>query len=205
MLYKDFVKEKVNNEIRIKSAEGYPCKFDKSAGKALKDYKVYGNSTQDGTPTLDNPIEIQSVGDLVTDETSEYYGKYDIPIIVRGKNLFNINDYRNKQNVSIVGNKITISNMNYVSVANPGILKFLKPNTKYTISAKQWSLDSGTTSNTTFRVAVYKGSDSSKLHYFTYGGNATKATPSDISEYTHMAIYSTKDGVTYGLPPPYKA
>ena len=125
----------------------------------------------------------------------EPYGKYDIPIIVRGKNLFNINDYRNKQNVSIVGNKITISNMNYVSVANPSILKFLKPNTKYTISAKQWSLDSGTTSNTTFRVAVYKGNDASKLHYFTYGGNATKATPSDISGYTHMAIYSTKDGV----------
>ena len=108
--------------------------------------------------------------------------------------MFDINDFRNKQNVSIVGNKITISNMNYVSVANPSILKFLKPNTKYTISAKQWSLDSGTTSNTTFRVAVYN-SDGSKLHYFTYGGNATKATPSDISGYTHMAIYSTKDGV----------
>ena len=29
----------------------------------LIDYKVYGNSKQDGTPTPDNPIEIESVGD----------------------------------------------------------------------------------------------------------------------------------------------
>ena len=53
----------------------------------LEDYKVYGNSTQDGTPTPETPVGIQSVGDLVTDETSEYYGKYDIPITVAGKNL----------------------------------------------------------------------------------------------------------------------
>ena len=196
MLYKDYVERKTANAIRVNSAEGYPCVFDNSKGRPLKDYKIYGNSVQDGTPTPDNPIEIQSVGDLVTDETSEYYGKYDIPIIVRGKNLFNINDYRNKQNVSIVGNKITISNMNYVSAENPSIIKFLKPNTTYTISAKQWSLDSGTTSNTTFRVAVYEGSDASNAHYFTYSGkNTTRATPSDISRYTHMAIYSAKDGV----------
>lgn len=32
-------------------------------GKDLKDYRIYGNSVQNGTPTPDNPIEIQSVGD----------------------------------------------------------------------------------------------------------------------------------------------
>lgn len=82
ILYKDFIKEKINNEIKVKSAEGYPCAFDNSKGRPLKDYKLYGNSIQDGTPTPDNPIEIQSVGDLVTDAESEYYGKYDIPIVV---------------------------------------------------------------------------------------------------------------------------
>lgn len=56
-------------------------------GEAILDYKVYGNSVQDGTPTLDTPVEIQSVGDLVADETSEYYGKYDVPVTVYGKNL----------------------------------------------------------------------------------------------------------------------
>ena len=64
ILYKDFIKEKVNNEIKIKSAEGYPCEFKKSNGRPLKDYKIYGNSVQDGTPTPENPIEIESVGDF---------------------------------------------------------------------------------------------------------------------------------------------
>ena len=36
----------------------------------------------------DNPIEIQSVGDLVTDENDANYGKYKIPVKVSGKNLF---------------------------------------------------------------------------------------------------------------------
>ena len=33
-------------------------------------------------PTPDNPIEVESVGDLVTDENDENYGKYKIPIKV---------------------------------------------------------------------------------------------------------------------------
>ena len=66
MLYKDFIREKSHHLTKVKSAEGYPCKFDKSAGKALKDYKVYGNSIQDGAPTPESPVEIQSVGDLTT-------------------------------------------------------------------------------------------------------------------------------------------
>ena len=82
MLYKDYVERKTANAIRIKSAEGYPCVFDNSKGRPLKDYKLYGKSIQDGTPSIENPIEVQSVGDLITDETSEYYGKYDIPIVV---------------------------------------------------------------------------------------------------------------------------
>ena len=82
MLYKDYVERKVSNAIRINSAEGYPCVFDNSKGRPLKDYKLYGKSIQDGTPNPDNPIEIQSVGDLVTDAESEYYGKYAVPIVV---------------------------------------------------------------------------------------------------------------------------
>ena len=73
------------------TASGYPLTVtDHLNAEQVIDYKVYGNSVQDGTPSPDNPIEIQSVGDLITDETSEYYGKYDIPITVRGKNLFDI-------------------------------------------------------------------------------------------------------------------
>lgn len=70
------------------TASGYPLTVtDHLNAEQVIDYKVYGNSVQDGTPSIENPIEIKSVGDLVTDETSEYYGKYDVPITVRGKNL----------------------------------------------------------------------------------------------------------------------
>ena len=41
-----------------------------STGDDLVDYKIYGNSVQNGTPSPDNPIEIQSVGD----KTNNLYG-----------------------------------------------------------------------------------------------------------------------------------
>lgn len=40
-----------------------PLALEKSVGKPLRDYKIYGNSIQDGTPTPDNPVEVQSCGD----------------------------------------------------------------------------------------------------------------------------------------------
>ena len=44
------------------------------------DYKISGNSVRDGNPTPDAPVEVQSVGDLVTE--GEQAGKYKIPVIV---------------------------------------------------------------------------------------------------------------------------
>ncbi len=57
-----------------------------TAGK-LGNLKIYGNSIQNGTPTPDNPVEIQSVGELVTDANDSNYGKYKIPVTVTGKNI----------------------------------------------------------------------------------------------------------------------
>lgn len=63
MIYRDFIREKSHHLTRVKSAQGYPCEFDNSVGRALKDYKIYGNSIQDGTPTPKSLVEVQSVGD----------------------------------------------------------------------------------------------------------------------------------------------
>ena len=83
MIYGNYLRDKYNNAaVKLADAKGYPCEFERSKGRPLKDYKIYGNSIQDGTPNPDNPIEIQSVGDLVTDAESEYYGKYAVPIVV---------------------------------------------------------------------------------------------------------------------------
>lgn len=73
----------LNNAVPHTTASGYPISLtDHLEGESVIDYKVYGNSVQDGTPSPDSPIEIESVGDLVTDTSSENYGKYDVPITV---------------------------------------------------------------------------------------------------------------------------
>lgn len=44
---------------------GYPCVLENSAGFPAVGYKIYGNSIQNGTPSPDNPVEVQSVGESV--------------------------------------------------------------------------------------------------------------------------------------------
>ena len=85
---KDFVNWKLTHSDKVAEAEGYPLIMEKcKKNKKMKQLKIYGNSVQDGTLTHENSIEVQSVGDLVTDETNVNYGKYKIPIIQRGINL----------------------------------------------------------------------------------------------------------------------
>lgn len=65
MLYADYVRNKTHHLTKIKSASGYPVSFDKSLGKPLKDYKIYGNTIyqNDTDPSPDNPNTMLSVGD----------------------------------------------------------------------------------------------------------------------------------------------
>ena len=53
-------------------------------GTVATEYEPYGVM-----PSPEYPGEIQSVGDLVTDENDEHYGKYALNIKVTGKNLIN--------------------------------------------------------------------------------------------------------------------
>lgn len=83
---------------------------------SIIDYKIYGNSFQDGEPSPDNPIEVQSVGELVTDESDVNYGKYKIPVTARSKNLFNIST--SKGFVSTDSRIKNIINKNSITVTN---------------------------------------------------------------------------------------
>lgn len=65
---------------------GYPIILADAKGSTLADYKIYGNSVQNGTPTPETPIEVKSVGDLITDESDANYGKYAIPIKISVEN-----------------------------------------------------------------------------------------------------------------------
>ena len=67
MLYRDYLKNKYQNTaVKLANAEGVPCVLEYSKGKNMRNYEVYGNSVQDGTPSPESPVEIQSVGDLTT-------------------------------------------------------------------------------------------------------------------------------------------
>ncbi len=73
------------NSVPHTTVSGYPMTVtDHLGGENVLDYKIYGNSIQNSTPAADTPVNIQSVGDLVTDTASEYYGKYDISLYVGG-------------------------------------------------------------------------------------------------------------------------
>lgn len=76
----------------LRTANGYPLTLTDCTEGNLVDYTIYGNSVQNGTPSPDNPVEVQTVGDY--DEES---GKYVIPITVSGINMFNVSDAQNTE------------------------------------------------------------------------------------------------------------
>jgi len=84
---KDYVDWKLTHAYKI--AKGYPltmknCKIN----KRMKELLVYGNSVQDGTS-----INVKSLGELADDRTDNNYGKYKIPVVTRGINLFSMNKF----------------------------------------------------------------------------------------------------------------
>ena len=61
---KDYVNWKLTHADKVAEAEGYPLTMENcKRNKRMKQLEVYGNSVQDGTPTPDNPVEVQSVGE----------------------------------------------------------------------------------------------------------------------------------------------
>ena len=201
MLYKDYVERKTANAIRVNSAEGYPCVFDNSKGRPLKNYKLYGNSIQDGTPTPDNPIEIQSVGDLVTDETSEYYGKYDIPIVVRGKNLIKYPYATASRTMN--GVKYTVNkdgSVTVVGTATAASFFILNENVDFGNSSIPENSTNGVyatsegvkynVSNHTVSINVASGETVDKIVYpqIEYGTTATEYEPYQGSETIHIYL-----------------
>ena len=73
MLYRDYLKSKYQNTaVKLANAEGVPCVLEYSKGKNLRNYEVCGNSVQDGVPTPESPVEIQSGGDLTVKNLLDY-------------------------------------------------------------------------------------------------------------------------------------
>lgn len=78
MFYADYVRERMRNVPKFAEAEGNPIKIDNAMKRPLKALNIFGETTQDGTPSVDNPIDVISVENPT--------------LVVRGKNLFDINN-----------------------------------------------------------------------------------------------------------------
>ena len=86
------------NNTGLTKVNGTSILIDNNKTTEIENYRIYGNSIQNGEPTPDTPVEVESVGDLVTldnclsygEEACSNVGKYVIPIKVTGKNLFDI-------------------------------------------------------------------------------------------------------------------
>ena len=76
----------------LKTVTGYPITLENSTGDDLVDYKIYGNSVQNGEPTPENSVEVESVGDYDSSKN-----KYIVPIKIEGKNML---DYISNLNAS---------------------------------------------------------------------------------------------------------
>ncbi len=64
----------------------FPVTLTKTLPLAMTDYKIYGVTHRDGTPNMENPKELKSVGDLVTDTQDAHYGEYKIPVLATNEN-----------------------------------------------------------------------------------------------------------------------
>ena len=89
---------------------GYPITLADTKESVLADYRIYGNSIQNGTPTPTSAVEIQSVGERVN-------------IIDKSKAL--IEGVKNETEVSVWAKE---------AFDNNWVINNLKPNTTYTIS-----------------------------------------------------------------------
>ena len=116
---------------RYYSAEGAsPLSITDSIGKPLRNYKISGNSVQDetSTPTPENPVEVQSVGDktknlfdidafLALNDNSAYYSKNENGELVQVKT-----DYRTDTSLF---NYVTLPAGNYMfSYSNTEVTKY---------------------------------------------------------------------------------
>jgi len=139
---------------KTSTVTGYPCVLENSVGKPVLSYKISGNIVQNGTPSPDAPVEVQGVGQLVTE--GEHSGEYEISVVSRGKNLLKFYTY--DKVLTYGGLTITIENNGIITINGRIVFsniwveigyKFgggtdyqytpiisLSPNTDYTLSSK---------------------------------------------------------------------
>ena len=145
-----------------------PYTLENSAGNNLIDFKIYGRSLQDGTPTPETPIEVESVGEY--DETA---GKYKIPVKISGKNYFN-----GQWEKGFINNSTGMNSSSSSSIRTANYIE-LKPNTKYYVT-----VPSGNNYPFTYKK------DKSFSRYLTLKGKSFSFTTTADEYYFRLARYA---------------
>lgn len=154
-------------------------------------------------PTPENPIEINSVGDLITDINDSNYGKYKIPIKVTGKNLINQDLLFSSKNITKENNSYIVKNyplaigpeeINYDEIIEH-LKEIIKPNVTYILSREVENY----TGNSSGSIQIRGGG---KALVTTPYGNERKyikfsLTQEEINSIDYIYIYGSSDGIKY--------
>lgn len=183
MIYGNYLREKYNNTaVKLADAEGVPCVMEYSKGKNLRNYEIYGNSVQDGTPSPDTPIEVQSVGDY-TIKNLLPYPYYDTTKTINGITFTDNGDGSITIDGTATANAVfyLVGKQDNYTLDKCG----LKIGDKYTISKTLISGDS--IANVYFMGNYYNTSDSMKQGAIATSDNT--ATSTIQSDFKSWGIY----------------
>lgn len=109
----------------IWSALEYPLTIVGKSKRNLDDYQIHGNSVQDGTPTPDAPVEVQSVGKLIKSGT--YAGKYVVTVVIHSDTsiVASENIYLDAP-LRYIGNKNDYNYADYIDYENKRVVRRVK-------------------------------------------------------------------------------
>lgn len=196
----------LQNALISQKISGGGIKVTDSARLPIKGFRIFGKSTQDGVPSLENPVPIVNVGD-----------KGDIEVDITGRNLFDVNkipdvqgNLRNNKNGSIT----IIPEKNINAVMCTLTLKDLAPNLKvgkqYILSAKTTGLEfiliSNINKNWFFgKPEIVTNEMLDKKFYFYSKANGVEATIGDIqieegTSVTRYEPYKASQSLTISTP-----
>lgn len=148
MQYADFKRKQMMSNVisgdSLTAVEGaLPLILADSIGEDIEDYRIYGESVQDGDPTPSTPIEVESVGYKTN-------GEYKIPVVVSGKNLFDMEGQTWSTGLlNASTGALNTGNSNYKTT---DYISIIKPNENYVVSFNQNYTASSGTSN---RICYY--------------------------------------------------
>lgn len=138
-----FVKMKAQKSASIQTASGTVVTFPQSAERAFSGLSIYGHSTQDGTPSPDNPVPIVSAGSVMT----------------TGAQLFNFNEVTyircNLQDAKTGTIKSNIINSYFCSIYIDNLNEYLMEN-----KGEQFCLRVNDNENKKISIVIY-GTDES--------------------------------------------